>query len=105
MGRVAKGPYFPMCDTAEPPLHAFGRYWHKTDMPVQSPHVCRWGNPVAKVETCIPLSRAGELIRCVLASDEGRWEAVEEIERRGTNIPASRIPAHHEGGGFLRAAC
>jgi len=51
-------------------LRAFGRYWHKADMPVQSPHVCRWRDPVAKVETCIPLSRAGELIRCVLASDE-----------------------------------
>jgi hypothetical protein len=35
------------------------------------------------------------VIRCGLASDED-W-AVEEIERRGTNIPASRIPAHHEG--------
>src|SRR5262245_12641753 len=71
-GRVAEGPYFPMCDTAEPRLHAFGRYWHKTDMPVQSPYVYRWWNPVAKVETRIPLSRAGELIRCVLASDEDR---------------------------------
>ena len=25
-----------------------------------------------------------------------KTEAVKEIERRGTNIPASRIPVHHE---------
>jgi hypothetical protein len=51
-------------------LRAFGLYWHETDMPVQSPHVYHWEDPVAKVETCISLSRAGELIRCMLASDE-----------------------------------